>query len=99
MADLTPQCTRAQSKVEASEKDKSNTAKAHKHVRACLEADETSKSYGIGGGVNWLRSRSGASAGFGLVTSSAEFRNESTVVCWGFATQMRWLAAEWRRFS
>lgn len=47
MADLHLQFTRAKSKVEASEEDKSNAAEAHKNVRACLEADETLKSYGI----------------------------------------------------
>lgn len=47
MADLTFQFTRAKSNVEASEEDKSNAAEAHKDVRACLEADETLKSYGI----------------------------------------------------
>lgn len=47
MAELNLQFTKAKTKVEASEEDKSNAAEAHKNVRACLEADETLISYGI----------------------------------------------------
>ena len=47
MADLTVQFTKAKSRVEATENDKSNAAAAHHDVRACLEANEMLKSYGI----------------------------------------------------
>ncbi len=47
MADLIVQFAKAKSNVEASEEDKSNAAEAHKAVRACLEHEETLRSYGI----------------------------------------------------
>ena len=47
MSELTVQFTKAKSSVEASEDDKANASAAHQDVRACLEADESLKSYGI----------------------------------------------------